>query len=65
MKRILIKLISFEKQPAVELPDGHIFFQSQTIGELLMHLELLGLDANNKDGLDNIIAEFDTEELTP
>lgn len=65
MKRILIKLISFENKPSVELPDGDIFFQSQTIGELLMHLEILGLDTNHKDGLDNIIVEFDTGQVNP
>lgn len=60
LKKILVKVMSFNNEPAVELPDGDIFFQSQTIGELLMHLEILGLDANDKDGLDNIIVEFDT-----
>lgn len=60
MKKILIRLIEFDKNPAIELPDGDIFFQSQTIGELLMHLEILGLDID-KDGLDNISVEFTNE----
>lgn len=60
MKKILLKLISYKDKPAVELPDGDIFYQSQTISELLMHLEIFGLDKDNKDGLDNILVEFDT-----
>jgi len=62
MKKILIELISFKDKPAVLLPDGDIFYQSQTIGELLMHLDILGLDVDNSDGLDNIVVEFDTKE---
>ena len=62
MKKILIELINFKDKPAVLLPDGDIFYQSQAIGELLMHLDILGLDADHSDGLDNVVVEFDTKQ---
>ena len=36
-----LKLIELEGRPAIEFDDGDIFYQSQTIGELLMHLSIL------------------------
>ncbi|GAH77860.1 unnamed protein product [marine sediment metagenome] len=38
---IHLKLIEWEGKPAVLFDDGDVFFQSQTIGELLMHLSIL------------------------
>ena len=38
---IHIKLIEWDSKSAVEFDDGDIFYQSQTIGEFLMHLSIL------------------------
>ena len=38
---IHLKLMEWEGKPAIEFDDGDVFYQSQTIGEFLMHLSIL------------------------
>lgn len=40
-KAIHLKLTVWEGKPAIEFDDGDVFYQSETIGEFLMHLSIL------------------------